>query len=104
MAKLVERLLATGAPWIRIQTFKKNTKWVPYVTGQHTLARKKERIFLRCEYSYDVHSKLPEKSKFMLCSLLSYIHFVLIAFVQILTGEDWNEVMYDGIVSQGGHR
>ena len=23
---------------------------------------------------------------------------------QILTGEDWNEVMYDGIVSQGGHR
>lgn len=23
-------------------------------------------------------------------------------FLQILTGEDWNEVMYDGIRSQGG--
>ena len=23
---------------------------------------------------------------------------------QVLTGEDWNEVMYQGIESQGGHR
>ena len=23
-------------------------------------------------------------------------------FTQILTGEDWNEVMYNGIISQGG--
>jgi hypothetical protein len=49
VAKLVTRLLATAALWIRIQSFVfKNTKWVTYVSGQHTLARKKERIFLRC--------------------------------------------------------
>ena len=24
--------------------------------------------------------------------------------MQVLTGEDWNEVMYHGIESQGGHR
>lgn len=24
--------------------------------------------------------------------------------LQILTGEDWNEVMYQGILSQGGHK
>jgi hypothetical protein len=45
----------------------------------------------------------------MLRSLLAvyklnmYIFYSLL-FAQILTGEDWNEVMYDGIVSQGGHR
>jgi len=27
----------------------------------------------------------------------------LLTVFQVLTGEDWNEVMYDGIVSQGGH-
>lgn len=27
---------------------------------------------------------------------------LLFAFYQILTGEDWNEVMYNGIRSQGG--
>lgn len=27
---------------------------------------------------------------------------VLLSSFQILTGEDWNEVMYDGIQSQGG--
>ena len=26
------------------------------------------------------------------------------SFPQVLTGEDWNEVMYQGIESQGGHR
>ena len=24
--------------------------------------------------------------------------------LQVLTGEDWNEVMYDGIVSKGGEK
>lgn len=28
----------------------------------------------------------------------------LLTVFQILTGEDWNEVMYQGIVSQGGHK
>lgn len=28
----------------------------------------------------------------------------LLTVFQILTGEDWNEVMYDGIESQGGHK
>ena len=28
----------------------------------------------------------------------------LLTVFQILTGEDWNEVMYQGIESQGGHR
>ena len=28
----------------------------------------------------------------------------LLTVFQVLTGEDWNEVMYDGIVSQGGIR
>ena len=27
-----------------------------------------------------------------------------LAVFQVLTGEDWNEVMYQGIESQGGHR
>lgn len=27
---------------------------------------------------------------------------LLVVFYQILTGEDWNEVMYNGIRSQGG--
>lgn len=27
---------------------------------------------------------------------------IRLTFPQILTGEDWNEVMYDGIQSQGG--
>ena len=27
---------------------------------------------------------------------------ILFCFLQILTGEDWNEVMYQGIESQGG--
>ena len=28
----------------------------------------------------------------------------LLTVFQVLTGEDWNEVMYQGIESQGGHR
>lgn len=28
----------------------------------------------------------------------------LLTVFQVLTGEDWNEVMYQGIVSQGGHK
>lgn len=28
----------------------------------------------------------------------------LLTVFQILTGEDWNEVMYFGIESQGGHK
>ncbi len=50
---------------------------------------------------------MPEKGKFMLCSFLTVYRFYILyswLFAQILTGEDWNEVMYDGIVSQGGHR
>ena len=31
-------------------------------------------------------------------------HYLIVFQWQVLTGEDWNEVMYDGIVSQGGHR
>ena len=30
--------------------------------------------------------------------------FLLIPPQKVLTGEDWNEVMYQGIESQGGHR
>ena len=29
---------------------------------------------------------------------------LLLTTSQVLTGEDWNEVMYQGIESQGGHR
>jgi hypothetical protein len=31
LAKLVVRLLATAALWVRIQTFRKNTKWATCV-------------------------------------------------------------------------
>jgi hypothetical protein len=76
-----------------------------YISGQQTLAPQKieKRIFLRCIQN------ILENSKFMLRSLLAVyklIMYILYSwlFAQILTGEDWNEVMYDGIVSQGGHR
>ena len=29
---------------------------------------------------------------------------MVISFLQILTGEDWNETMYHGIQSQGGYQ
>lgn len=32
------------------------------------------------------------------------MYFIAGQFLQILTGEDWNEVMYQGILSQGGHK
>lgn len=43
----------------------------------------------------------------MCLSFLCHIHeswsnFVGFCVLQILTGEDWNVVMYDGIQSQGG--
>ncbi len=31
-------------------------------------------------------------------------NIALLTVFQVLTGEDWNEVMYHGIESQGGHR
>ena len=31
-------------------------------------------------------------------------NIALLTVFQVLTGEDWNEVMYQGIESQGGHR
>ena len=33
-----------------------------------------------------------------------YQYFIIVTNFQVLTGEDWNEVMYQGIESQGGHR
>ena len=36
--------------------------------------------------------------------LHSMIFCYLITKFKVLTGEDWNEVMYHGIESQGGHR
>ena len=32
-----------------------------------------------------------------------FLSAICALFRQILTGEDWNEVMYNGIKSQGGH-
>jgi hypothetical protein len=44
LVKLVARLLATAALWVRIQASLKNAKWATYSkrrSGQHTLARQK---------------------------------------------------------------
>jgi len=45
---------------------------------------------------------MPERLSFALNFVLTYLLTYLLMFVQILTGEDWNVVMYDAIMSYDG--
>ena len=53
---------------------------------------------------YTIFYKLLVNINYVLKSFSLFVHIVNFFFAcsQILTGEDWNEVMYNGIQSQGG--